>query len=88
MGKKRGPHHRGSYQTRAKQVRDQANYDPATRCWRCGELRRAGDPWQAGHINDGQVDGPLAAEHASCNARAGQILSTQRRKKWTTTRTW
>ena len=88
MGKTKPAHHRGSYQAKAKQVRDRANANPATVCWRCGGLARHGDPWQAGHTVDGMIDGPLAPEHRSCNARAGQALSTKRRAPLQTTREW
>lgn len=81
-------HYQGNYNTLAKQVRQAANADPTTRCWRCGELRRAGDPWQAGHLIDGLEGGPLRAEHRSCNTRAGAQLGNKRRKPLQTTRDW
>lgn len=68
------PHYHGDYKTRAKQVRDQANADPNTRCWRCGGHARPGDPWQAGHLIDSDPTSPLAPEHRSCNTRAGASL--------------
>lgn len=49
-----------------------ANAYPLTKCWRCGELARADDPWQAGHVRDADPTSPLKAEHRSCNAAAGQ----------------
>ena len=64
-------HYRGSYHVRARRVREAANADPETRCWRCGEQAREDDPWQAGHLRDGDPTSPLAAEHRSCNASAG-----------------
>lgn len=80
-GKNRA-HYKGSYARRAKQLRDRANADPATRCWRCGELARAGDPWQAGHVRDGEVDSPLMPEHKSCNIKAGRQLREPRSRRW------
>lgn len=88
MAKVKAAHHRGTHQRRARAVVAAANANPATLCRRCGQPARPGDPWQAGHINDGQIDGPLAPEHRSCNARAGQALSAQRRKPLQTTRDW
>lgn len=74
-------HYSGDYSRRSQHVRDQANADPNTRCWRCGHTARPGDPWQAGHIVDGDPTSPLAAEHRSCNARAGAHRGHQRRKE-------
>ena len=65
---------RGSYQVRAARVREAANADPTTRCWRCGGLAVVGDPWQAGHVRDSDPTSPLAAEHQSCNTAAGSRL--------------
>lgn len=73
-------HYRGSYDTMAKRVREAANADPSTTCWRCGELARPGDPWQAGHIVDGTTAGGLAPEHRSCNTRAGALKLHRRRE--------
>jgi hypothetical protein len=81
-------HYRGDYQRRARAVVARANANPATTCWRCGQPARPDDPWQAGHLNDGQVGGPLQAEHRSCNARAGQAISARRRARLQTTRQW
>lgn len=70
-------HYTGSYATRAKRVRDAANSDPFTRCWRCGltmaEKRKTvpNETWDAGHTVDGNSAMPLMAEHASCNRAAG-----------------
>lgn len=71
-------HYRGNYQTRARAVRDAANADPTTRCWRCAKTlaeHPAGDRWQAGHLRDGDYTSPLLPEARSCNARAGQARS-------------
>lgn len=75
-----GSLYRGTFKRRAKQVRDAAYADPRTQCWRCGGLARPDDPWQAGHVRDGDPYSPLAAEHRSCNARAGRLsqLASQR----------
>lgn len=75
-------------------IRDQANADPTTRCRRCGltheeAAQRWGTQaaaWTAGHINDGQVDGPLVAEHARCNYSAGATAGNRRRRGLRTTR--
>lgn len=76
------PWHQGDYRKRAARVRALANANPDTRCWRCGELARPGDPWQAGHVIDGQIGGELRAEHRSCNIEAGN----EARHRGTTTR--
>jgi hypothetical protein len=73
-GGRKPEHYRGSYQTRARLVRALAAGDPDARCWRCGGLGRADDPWQAGHLVDGNSSSPLMPEHRSCNARAGRRL--------------
>ena len=65
MPGKHRAHYHGDYARRAAALRDAANANPSTTCWRCGDLARPGDPWQAGHINDGQPGGPLAPEHRS-----------------------
>jgi hypothetical protein len=80
------PHHKGTFQTRSLKVRAAANGDPFTRCWRCGQLARLGDPWQAGHLVDGAIDSPLAAEHRSCNIKAGNRLKARRYLR--TSRAW
>lgn len=64
-------HYHGDYRSRATEIVRAANNDPATVCWRCGQPARPLDPWQAGHLIDSHPDSPLAAEHRSCNARAG-----------------
>ena len=89
MAKRKPAHHRGDYARRAKAVRDAANADPTTRCWRCGRTQAEhGQPWQAGHLNDGQVGGPLRAECRACNAGAGARLGSRRRKGLIPTRDW
>lgn len=95
-GKNRA-HYRGSYARQAKAVRDAANADPSTRCWRCGLTLREHAPhkngkpptWDAGHVNDGQAGGVLAAEASTCNRQAGATEGHRRqRMTLTTTRRW
>ena len=73
-------HYRGDYHRRAAAVRAAANADPDTVCWRCGLGARPGDPWEAGHLHDGDPLAPLAPEHRSCNRAAGARLANERRK--------
>ena len=69
-------------------VRAAANRNPATRCITCGGthaegVARWGDrgaAWQAGHINDGEIGGPLGPEHAHCNASKGARAVNARRR--------
>ncbi len=78
-------HYTGSYDARAKRVRDAANADPTTRCWRCGLTlaeKRKTDPdvtWHAGHTVDGNSQHPLAPEHSTCNTSAGGRLGAKTR---------
>ena len=74
-------HYRGDYQSRARAVRDAANADPSTKCWRCGDPARPDDPWQAGHLRDGDATSPLAPEHRSCNAKAGAAIVNGQRER-------
>lgn len=93
--KVKGAHHRGSYQVQAKRVRDRANADPGSRCWRCGltlaevRKRKPHAKWTAGHLIDGQVGGRLAPECSPCNMGAGATEGNRRRrpKPWTS-RPW
>jgi hypothetical protein len=78
----RKAHYRGSYLRRAKALRAWANANPDTVCRRCGQKAREGDPWQAGHVIDGDPWSPLAPEHQSCNARAGARLKEPRSRNW------
>ncbi len=83
----KGPHHSGTYQRRAANVRAAANLDPDTRCWRCRrtldqhEPHRNGTParWTAGHIRDGDPTSPLAPEASTCNYSAGARTGNARR---------
>lgn len=90
MAKRKGAHHRGAHQRLSAQARARYN-NPATRCARCGQPARPGDPWQAGHKLDGVPATSVAdyqPEHASCNTSAGARLGNQRRKGLRTTRAW
>lgn len=79
------PHYRGDYHQRSKWVRDQANNDPTTRCWRCGltliERHRTHPQarWTAGHLVDGQINGHLAPECSTCNYSNGAKLRHRKR---------
>ena len=71
------PHHSFGYAVQARRVRDAANANALTRCWRCGrtlaEVRQSKPKarWTAGHIVDGQVGGALLAECSPCNYGSG-----------------
>lgn len=75
----RKPHHSGTYVRDSAILRAAAYADPTTRCARCGRTlaehppTRTGKPprWQAGHVNDGQIGGPLRPEADVCNTAAG-----------------
>ena len=87
MGKGKGTHHRGTYHVASRRVRDQANADPDTRCWRCGLTLSEHAPhhdgtrprWQAGHIIDGDSTSPLSPEASTCNTSAGATTGNRRR---------
>lgn len=87
-----GRHHRTyAYQRDARSVVAAAYADPLTQCGRCGGYAHHGDPWEAGHVIDGQVGGQLRAEHRSCNRAAGARLGNARRAAragLATTRDW
>jgi hypothetical protein len=86
MPGKRRAHYGGTYAIRSKQVRDAAYADPATRCWRCGltlaEIQRAKPhaTWDAGHVNDGQVNGVLLPECSPCNRSSGAAMGNAKRE--------
>jgi hypothetical protein len=90
------PWHSGTHHVRSKKVRDQANADPNTRCWRCGhtlaEIRmtKPHAKWQAGHIHPGQVNGILLPECSPCNGSDGARRGNRTRAnaKRRTPRTW
>lgn len=80
-------HYRGSYHVQSKRLRDNANANPDTRCWRCrltlAEIRKQHPKarWTAGHILDGVPDSPIAAECSPCNYGAGARLGNKRRHR-------
>lgn len=86
MGKPKAPHHRGTYHVQAAHTRAAAYLDNTTRCWRCGqtldEIRKTKPhaKWTAGHLVDGQVNGPMAAECSPCNYSAGAAAGNRRRR--------
>lgn len=82
MAYTKAAHHRGAHTRLAAIIRARANANPATLCARCGQPARPGDPWQAGHRNDGHIATSLAdyqPEHRSCNTSAGARIGNQRR---------
>lgn len=84
-------HHRGPHQRLSAIARAHYNADPNTRCARCGEPARPGDPWQAGHPHDGIVLHhwtQYQPEHAYCNQAAGARMGNARRKGMRTTIDW
>lgn len=89
----RPPHRQGSYTADAKTITDQAYANPATRCWRCGltlaEIQRTKPRarWDAGHVIDGQIGGPLKAECSPCNRGRGAAMGNRKRAGKPTRRT-
>lgn len=83
----KGAHHSGTYQVRARAVRDAANRNPATQCWRCGLTLAEHAPhadgkpvtWTAGHVIDTDPTSPLAPEASTCNYSAGATTGNTRR---------
>jgi hypothetical protein len=81
-------HHRGSFDRRAKLVRQAAYANPSTVCHRCGFRLHEGpfhrndrtEKWEAGHLIDGQPDGPLLPEARSCNRRDAARKTNARRR--------
>lgn len=69
-------HYAGKYQAEAKRVRDTARI-----CWLCGQGPRPGDPWQADHVEPGQVGSPLLPAHRSCNIRRSNQEKKSRKSK-------
>lgn len=77
--KHKGAHHKGGYQRKAHRIRQAANANPHTRCWRCGRPLQEHPPhkngrpayWTAGHLIDGDPQSPLAPEASTCNFAAG-----------------
>lgn len=88
MARTKPPHHRGTHQVRARRITRTANANPDTRCRRCHNTlpnckpHRNGTPayWTAGHLVDGQVNGPLQAECSTCNFSAGATAGNNQRR--------
>lgn len=88
MASVKAPHHRGRHHRRSMAVRAAAYADPDTLCRRCGHRLHEGpehrhdgtERWEAGHVIDGQVDGPLAPEARSCNRRAAARKTNAKRR--------
>ena len=86
--KQKGPHHKGSYHRASAKIRAAGYANPDARCWRCGRTLdqiRASKPrarWTAGHLVDGQVDGPLALECSPCNYSNGAAMGNRKRGKY------
>jgi len=96
-------HYSGDYTRRARELVARAYADPMTRCQRilengavCGltlaqhPRHKSGTParWDAGHVNDGQVDGPLRPEVSTCNRSAGARAGARRKRSFRTSRRW
>lgn len=76
-------HYRGRYHVDSRRVRHAAYANPDTRCWRCGRTlteHKPGDRWEAGHLVDGQENGPLRPEARSCNRRAAAERTNAKRR--------
>lgn len=93
-GRGKAPHHRGPHQVTARRIKQAADADLTTRCWRCQrtmpEIRRTKPhaQWQAGHLTDGQVGGPYAPECSPCNAAAGARITNNKKQPPRTDLTW
>jgi hypothetical protein len=96
MSKTKAPHHKGRYHQASRALVAAAYANPDTRCWRCDKTlaqhpnTKTGNPprWSAGHVIDGQINGPLRPEVLSCNSRAGAVIGNRspKRKKGATWR--
>lgn len=83
-------HYGGDYKVRARRVREAANADPTTRCWRpdcrltMAELQvkypKRRIRWTAGHTIDGDPFCLLLAECSPCNFKHGQAASMVNRR--------
>ena len=70
------PWHKGSFTRRARLIRQAADADPTTRCWRCGRTKAEhGRKWTAGHLLRADPDSPLLPECQLCASREGQALT-------------
>lgn len=84
----KAPWHSGNYQTTRNRIITAANTNPNTRCWRCGQPAKPGDPFEGGHtINRGAAN-TIRPEHRSCNRRAAahQTNLLKQAKKHTSAR--
>ena len=92
MARSKPAHYRGTYQYRAKQIRQTAYADPFTRCWRCHQhlhecgpagngRHKTGRParWTAGHLHDSDPNSPLLPECSPCNKSAGATYGNRLR---------
>lgn len=80
MPAKSKAHYAGTFQVRARRIRQEAAANPATRCWRCGRTQlEHGRKWQAGHTNDGEIGGLLLAECEGCNTSRGAAMGNAKR---------
>lgn len=86
MAYHKAPHHRGPHQRLARITVQAANARPGYRCPTCGLTRTEGiarwgkqGEWDAGHVNAGEVNGKLRAEHRHCNRSHGAKLGNSRR---------
>lgn len=92
-GKPKAAHYRGTYHARSRRLTKAAHADPTTRCWRCNrtlaEVRQTKPKaiWTAGHLVNGQVDGPLAPECSPCNYSHGASDGNAQRKRQTPSHT-
>ena len=90
----KAPHHAGRYHAASKRMRDRANADPHTTCWRDGltlDEHPGWQSWTCGHVDDLElyrhnpspyamtIDGRLCAPEASrCNYSAGAGKGNER----------
>jgi hypothetical protein len=96
MRRRPKPHVNYGYQVRSRQLRQRANADSSTRCWRCGLTlleAREREPqrqivWHAGHVIDGDNNGPLLPEHSHCNTSAGATAGNLARPQQKASRWW
>jgi hypothetical protein len=80
-------HYRGNYPRQAAHVRAAAYLNADTRCTKCGltlaegiaRYGRQRARWDAGHLNDAEVNGVLVPQHATCNRSDGATKGNMRR---------
>lgn len=89
-------HYAGDHKRRAQRIVAAANANPTTRClsphckYSNGTIadHPPGSTWDAGHVKDGQIGGPLQPEVAHCNRSAGALLGLARRIGLARTEDW